>query len=181
MYTPMTFSANVELLSKILDFFIEAIEPIKNIPGMFPSFVMQPMTQIARANRHKNGGSPFGIREEDGPLISQSFGLLLPQPFRPGELKLTLTNAVLSISPQWSNAEDDVTVQDAFTRFMDRSVALAKEMGLHHPFIYQNYANISQDVFGGYGEENRQKLRNIQGRYDPERIFDKLQPGYFKL
>lgn len=71
MYMPMTFSANVELLSKILDFFIETIESIKDIPGIFPSFVMQPITQIARANRHKNGGSPFGIKEEDGSLISQ--------------------------------------------------------------------------------------------------------------
>lgn len=88
---------------------------------------------------------------------------------------------MLSISPQWVKAEDDTAVQDAFTNFMDRSVALAKDMGLHHPWIYQNYANISQDVFGGYGEDNRQKLRDIQGKYDPERIFAKLQPGYFKL
>jgi hypothetical protein len=88
---------------------------------------------------------------------------------------------VLSISPQWSYAEDDVAVQNAFAGFMDRSVTLAKELGMHHPFVYQNYANISQDVFGGYGEENRQKLRDIQRKYDPERIFDKLQPGYFKL
>jgi hypothetical protein len=67
----MTFKANKELLSKIMDLFIETIEPIKGIPGLFPSFVMQPITQIARANRHKNGGNPFGIKEEDGPLISQ--------------------------------------------------------------------------------------------------------------
>ena len=88
---------------------------------------------------------------------------------------------MLSISPQWDNAEDDAVVQGAFTSFLDRSVSLAKEMGLHHPWIYQNYANISQDVFAGYGEENKQKLRDIQRKYDPERMFAKLQPGYFKL
>ena len=88
---------------------------------------------------------------------------------------------VLSIAPKWDNAEDDAAIQDAFTDFMDRSISLAKEMGLLHPFIYQNYANISQDVFAGYGEENRQKLRDIQGKYDPERMFARLQPGYFKL
>lgn len=71
LYSPMTLKANKELLSKILDLFIEAMEPIKNISGLFPSFVMQPITQIARANRNKNGGNPFGIKEEDGPLISQ--------------------------------------------------------------------------------------------------------------
>jgi hypothetical protein len=88
---------------------------------------------------------------------------------------------VISIAPRWLYAEDDKEVQGAFTNFMDRSIALAKERKLHHPWIYQNYANISQDVFGGYGEENRQKLRDIQGKYDPERMFTKLQPGYYQL
>jgi hypothetical protein len=64
---------------------------------------------------------------------------------------------------------------------MNRSIALAKSMGLHHPWIYQNYANASQDVFRGYGEGNRQKLKEIQRRYDPQGVFTKLQPGYFKL
>ena len=67
----MTIKADKELLSNILDLFIEAMESIKNVSGLFPSFVLQPITQIARANRHKNGGNPFGIKEEDGPLISQ--------------------------------------------------------------------------------------------------------------
>jgi hypothetical protein len=88
---------------------------------------------------------------------------------------------VLSVSPQWHNAEDDAAVQDAFTNFMGKSISMAKDMGLHHPWIYQNYANISQDVFAGYGEENRQRLRDIQEKYDPERVFARLQPGYFKI
>jgi FAD/FMN-containing dehydrogenase len=54
-------------------------------------------------------------------------------------------------------------------------------MGLHHRYIYQNYANISQDVFAGYGEENRDRLRKIQRKYDPEGVFSRLQPGYFKV
>lgn len=69
MFAPMTIVPNKELISKILDIFLETIEPIKNIPGIFPSFVMQPITQIARANRNKNGGNPFDIKEEDGPII----------------------------------------------------------------------------------------------------------------
>jgi hypothetical protein len=67
----MTVKADKELLSNILDLFIETMESIKHVSGLVPSFVFQPITQIARANRHKNGGNPFGIKEEDGPLISQ--------------------------------------------------------------------------------------------------------------
>lgn len=66
-------------------------------------------------------------------------------------------------------------------KFLKRSWDLAKEKGLHHRYIYQNYADISQDVFGGYGEKNRKKLLSIQKKYDPEGVFTKLQPGYFKL
>lgn len=69
----------------------------------------------------------------------------------------------------------------AGSNIIDRAVSLAKEMDLHHRYIYQNYANRGQDVFGGYGEENREKLKMIQSKYDPEGVFTKLQPGYFKL
>jgi FAD/FMN-containing dehydrogenase len=54
-------------------------------------------------------------------------------------------------------------------------------MGLHHRYIYQNYANVSQDVLAGYGEENRERLRRVQRKYDPEGMFSRLQPGYFKV
>ena len=85
------------------------------------------------------------------------------------------------LEPSWDNPEDDAALQDVFTNFKDRSVAMAKERRLRHPWIYQNYENISQNVFAGYGEENRKKMKDIQLKYDPERLFAKLQPWYFKL
>ncbi len=54
-------------------------------------------------------------------------------------------------------------------------------MGLWHPYIYQNYAGKGQDVFDGYGEENRKRLREIRGKYDPEEVFERLVPGGFKI
>jgi hypothetical protein len=52
--------------------------------------------------------------------------------------------------------------------------AVGKERG-------QNYAGAAQDVFAGYGEKNRERLRDIQSKYDPEGVFSRLQPGGFKL
>lgn len=69
----------------------------------------------------------------------------------------------------------------AATNVMARAVAVAKEMGMHHRYIYQNYAKSGRDVFSSYGEENKERLLDIQSRYDPERVFTRLQPGYFKL
>lgn len=63
----------------------------------------------------------------------------------------------------------------------EKAIAWAKERGMHDRYLYQNYADISQDVFAGYGEENLKKLREISKRYDPDQVFQRLQPGYFKL
>ena len=81
----------------------------------------------------------------------------------------------------WNNAEDDKVVLQAQTNIIDKSVALAKKMGLHHPYIFQNYAGKGQDVFAGYGPVNRKRLQDIQMMYDPDGVFSRLQPGYFKV
>jgi hypothetical protein len=82
---------------------------------------------------------------------------------------------------QWDSAADDDAVNAAVKRFFDKTVALVKEKGLLHPWIYPNYANKGQDVYDGFGKENRKKLEKIQKKYDPEGIFDTLQPGNFKV
>ena len=64
---------------------------------------------------------------------------------------------------------------------LDRSEALAKEMGLLHRWIYPNYANASQDVYGGFGEENRQWLRNMRDKYDPRGLWRGRLKGSYLL
>ena len=81
----------------------------------------------------------------------------------------------------WTNAADDAAVFAAIDRFVSRSVKLAQKMELDNRFIYMNYAAKEQDVFGGYGKNNERKLKRIQREYDPEGVFKRLQPGYFKL
>lgn len=64
---------------------------------------------------------------------------------------------------------------------VNRSVATAKKQGLDHPYLYQNYASKEQDVFASYGEDNLARLKSIRDKYDPTHVYQKLQPGYFKL
>ena len=64
---------------------------------------------------------------------------------------------------------------------VDRSVAAAKARGLYNQYLYQNYASQKQDVFPSYGQANYQKLKSISAKYDPAQVWEKLQPGYFKL
>lgn len=58
---------------------------------------------------------------------------------------------------------------------------MAKSHGVDHPFIYMNYADKDQDVFGGYGASNKAFLEEVKRLYDPSDVFGRLQPGYFKI
>ncbi len=88
---------------------------------------------------------------------------------------------VVNIAIRWSDSADDARIHAMATRFIERSVATAKDMKLHHKYIYQNYASSNQDVFASYGLKNKDRLMRISKKTDPERIFQRLQPGYFKL
>ncbi|KAI9641273.1 hypothetical protein NHQ30_010074 [Ciborinia camelliae] len=81
----------------------------------------------------------------------------------------------------WENEEDDERVFEALNKFVERIVDVAKTMELDNRFIYMNYASKEQDVFAGYGEANEKRLRSVQKEYDPDSVFKRLQPGYFKL
>jgi hypothetical protein len=95
--------------------------------------------------------------------------------------QLLITSIVLAITPQWDNVTYDDEVQSALTRFIDDCIKVAREMGAYHPFVYQNYAHESQNPFGSYGEKNRMKLRDIQKNYHKLVVFNRLQPGYFRV
>ena len=48
-------------------------------------------------------------------------------------------------------------------------------------YIYMNYASQFEDVIKSYGAANKAKLKSIEQKYDPQAVFQTLQPGYFKL
>ncbi|KAE9380997.1 FAD binding domain-containing protein [Stipitochalara longipes BDJ] len=156
-WTAVTFKLDINLLSKLWEILISEAETLSHVPNVVPGMTLQPLNREEIALFKKNGGNCLGIDEGDWPLV------------------------VLTVNFQWTHREDDDACETANKNVIDRIMAAAKEMGLHHRYIYQNYANITQDVFAGYGEENREKLRKIQRRYDPDGVFSRLQPGYFKV
>lgn len=87
----------------------------------------------------------------------------------------------MSLAIMWSSPLDDDRITAAGNRVVNSSVAVAKSMNADYKYIYQNYAFSNQDVFASYGEANKQRLIEISRKYDPEQIFQTLQPGYFKL
>lgn len=46
---------------------------------------------------------------------------------------------------------------------------------------YTNYADQSQNPFASYGEKSVAMLRAAAEKYDPDRVFQELCPGGFKI
>jgi hypothetical protein len=88
---------------------------------------------------------------------------------------------VINIDISWSNATDDTRILAAAANIVSRSNATAYSQGLGNEFLYQNYASFEQNVFPGYGATNLAKLRAVSAKYDPNQVWQKLQPGYFKV
>ncbi|KAI1495102.1 hypothetical protein F5X96DRAFT_613409 [Biscogniauxia mediterranea] len=49
------------------------------------------------------------------------------------------------------------------------------------PWVYLNYADKTQEVLQSYGPQNVAKMNEVAAKYDPQRVFQKLCPGGFKL
>ena len=156
-YTTATFKNSPDLQSKILDLFTHEVEPIKDAPGLLPAVIFQPITASQISHFSKRGGNALGISDGDAPLI------------------------LLNLAFMWSETGDDERVLAVTQRIRDGAVRIADGMRLGYGYVYQNYASLDQDVFGGYGKGNKERLIDISKKYDPEQVFQKLQPGYFKL
>lgn len=147
------------LMKAIFNIFIETSQPLlkANISGFTPTMAFQPVSVNILAQMQKNGGNALGLTPEDGPLVIQNMDWA------------------------WDDAADDEVVQYAAKEFIDRSNATAVAMGLESSFVYLNYAGFDQPVYEGYGAENLQRLRAVKEKYDPDNVFGRLWPGYFKL
>lgn len=87
----------------------------------------------------------------------------------------------MNLAIMWSDKSDDDRIVAATNCVITNANSAAKDMGLDYMYIYQNYASLNQSVFAGYGIPNQLRLTQISKMYDPDQVFQKLQPGYFKL
>lgn len=159
VYKTITYRSDAAVDKQIHAVFFELLEQVKAHEGLLPCVVLQPVPNGHTKPMLKNGGNPLGIANE-GPLT------------------------IMSTSWTWKNAADDAANIAVLKELFERATEIAKDADKLIPYIYQNYAWEDQDVFAGYGAENKARLQRIQKRIDPNGIFaggKGLSKGYFKV
>ncbi|KAF7197662.1 FAD-dependent monooxygenase CTB5 [Pseudocercospora fuligena] len=151
------FILTKEVMSKCLDIFEEELESVKDVEGIVPVMLFQPFTTAVIKHFARNGGNALGITDEDGPLL------------------------LMSIPIMWSDSSRDEEVLAFARTIMDRCVEASRKLGAFHSYIYQNYAAKEQRVFESYGKTSLERLRGVSRKYDPDGVFQRLQPVYHKL
>ncbi|KAK1961422.1 FAD binding domain-containing protein [Colletotrichum sublineola] len=157
VYAVITTKAGIEIVKLARDIYYEELPAVADVPGIRPNLVFQGITVPMLEHMQGNGGNALGLKVEDGPLY------------------------IVQVPIMWGNKEDDEAVYAFASRVLERINAEAEARGLSHDYVYMNYASQYQDVVSGYGAENKERLKRIAKKYDPKEVFQKLQPGYFKL
>ena len=82
---------------------------------------------------------------------------------------------------EWKSAEYNDAVNAWLKDTTEAINEATKAAGLFDSFNYMGDAAGWQEVYAGYGEANVERLRNVSREYDPERVFQTLLPGGFKI
>ncbi|KAM7203152.1 FAD-binding domain containing protein [Naviculisporaceae sp. PSN 640] len=135
-----------------------AFSRLGNLPNLTTSITYQPVTKSWLQAAKAAGGDALDLDPANGGFI------------------------VLQIATVWQNAQHDSIVAKFSTDVVAAIDARAKAAGLHYPFNYINDAGFSQKIYSLYGgDRSLPKLKKIAKKYDPNEVFQKLQPGGFKL
>lgn len=171
----------MELGKQSLGIFKNNMQLLGNQTTISPQLITYSIPAVAIEKMRSRGGNALGINVK-GHLVSRSHLLLRAQ--QPKVESMCSNDEIVNLlSVSWTSVSDDGTAHAFATRFMASYKDAVEGFGVFHPFVYINYANQGQDVFSGYGEENKQRLIAIQTRVDPLGIFTSsgLWRGFFKV
>ena len=156
LFGTATFANNVTIFAKILSLAKTAYQPVQQVPDFQASIVLQPMPRSITGRGAASGGNSLGLDGKEDLVW-------------------------LDITVQWSSASSDTAISNATETLISQAIAYAKSQRLHNEYLYLNYALEQQDPIASYGQSNVDFLRGVSQRYDPQKVFQKLVPGGFKL
>lgn len=157
VYYGLTVKANPKIAHLARQIFFEELPSTSGINGANPVLIFQGITEGQLKHMSQRGGNALGLDVADGPLY------------------------LIHIAAMWLNESDDKTMYTFISKVLTRIETEAKKLKVENDYIYMNYASPFEDVIANYGPANVAKLKKIASLYDPTQVFQRLQPGHFKL
>lgn len=157
LFATLTFANDPEIISQVYNISQKLLQPIKNAKGLNWITMFQPIPYVITEQSIKRGGNVMGLDREKGNQVLFLFFV------------------------QWTDTADDKAIYAAADGLMEQVTELTRRAGKDNEWIYLNYALQNQDVLGGYGRENVEKIRSVAQKYDPDGVFQKLVPGGYKI
>ncbi|KAK8075426.1 FAD-dependent monooxygenase yanF [Apiospora hydei] len=157
LFYTLSTKADVEMATFARERFFGTVAEIADVPGIGPNIVYQAIGAPQLQQMQKNGDNALGLDPADGPVY------------------------IMLLAASWTHKEDDARVTAYLSGVLRDIKDEALRRGVFSKYVYMNYASEYQDVISSYGSINKDKLKKIAMKYDPTQVFQKLQPGYFKL
>lgn len=82
---------------------------------------------------------------------------------------------------EWNGTQYDDQVHEWVKNTTWTIANATQDAGLWDPFTYMGDSTYFQTIYDGYGAENQQRLLDISRKVDPNRVFQKLLPGGYKI
>lgn len=155
-YWTLAMEYDISLLRSALELWDRATKP--HHPQFRMAFDVNHITPAMRNKSSREGlGDLYGLAGPDVPLTN------------------------ILITGTWENEGDDAEITGIMREIGNRIEELAQQRGKGCTFKYMNYAHQEQDVIASFGKESKAFLIGVAAKYDPEGIFQKLQPAAWKL
>ncbi|KAL4947489.1 hypothetical protein BDW69DRAFT_178330 [Aspergillus filifer] len=152
-----SFKLNENFANWIVKRWFEMSSRVSSIPNAMVGLTFQVITEPILEKMSNAGGNALGLDASGGPIL------------------------LLHVLGMWEKASDDEAIHQFLDKFFDTVAEEAESRDLDNDFVYMNYASQFQDVISSYGENNKARLQEIASKYDPEGVYQNLQPGHFKL
>ncbi|OQU97833.1 FAD binding domain-containing protein [Cladophialophora immunda] len=152
-----TMKPDADQLYKMYQIWKDAVDQIADVQGLYPTFVMNVMPKSANTIAKTNGvGNTWGLDDDQSWILFQT-------------------------STGWDLPEDDLRITAWSKSLIEHLHNLNKEKGIASEFLYMGDAGEFQDPFAAFPAENVERMKAIRSKYDPNKVFQRLNWGGFKL
>ncbi|RMZ66126.1 FAD binding domain containing [Pyrenophora seminiperda CCB06] len=156
----LTFVNDIKVMKKAHEIYLDVLSNLKaKATGDWAIYTLyQPLPPAYWRESAARGGNVLGL-ERFGEQV-----LCLYQPYI-----------------MWQGSQQDELFQAAGAELVRRVSEYSESIDAANPYLYLNYADITQDPLASYGAEAVKKMKAAARKYDPSGVFQKLVPGGFKV